>query len=274
MTKALGSNQFTVGFNINCNCNNSGSGGMTIEEIIAAVFDALGIGNGLGFDSETNTIYLVSDPSVNSLSVGADGNFIKLQKDGFAVVLKIRDASDGPAMLDVNDITLGGRLTRNGATAILGDGVGLEKDSFLVWSRLSSFPWSAVSQAIGDDDGIDVGLKRVSRNNLKVVGSDLTTAGNLSVGAILPFRKSITLAAEATTLDASNCNGITVTGDAGGNGITTISNGVDGQHLTIIAADNLVTIFNGGNIVLKDGDWISTANKRLDLYFDGTNWIE
>lgn len=279
--KELSGNGFKVSLQVSAcgECNNTDNGnGLTIEEIIAAVFDALGVGNGLGFDSETNTLYLVANPAVNSLLVGADGNFIKLQKDGFAVVLKIRDLSDGPAMLDVNDITLGGRLTRNGATAILGDGIGLEKDSFLVWSRLSSFPWSAVSQAIGDDDGIDVGLKRVSRNNLKVVGSDLTTAGNLMLGAVLPRRKSLVLPDGGTTIDASGCNTVTVTADpvAVAINIDTITNGVDGQYLTILPGDTLVTIDDLGaiNIKLKSGPWNSADGKAITLVFDGTFWWE
>lgn len=180
--------------------------------------------------------------------------------------------------LNVDQINLATRLTRNGTTAILGDGIGLEKDSFLVWSRLSSFPWSAVSQAIGDDDGIDVGLKRVSRNNLKVVGSDLTTAGNLSVGAILPRRKSLVLPDGGTTIDASGCNTVTVTADpvAVAINIDTISNGVDGQQLTILPGDTLVTIDDlaAVNIKLKSGSWNSADGKALTLVFDGTFWWE
>lgn len=57
--------------------------------------------------------------------------------------------------------------------------------------------------------------------------------------------------------------------------ITTISNGITGQELTLVSTTNNTTIENNANIVLKGGsDYAIPANTGLKLVYTGTVWAE
>jgi len=75
-------------------------------------------------------------------------------------------------------------------------------------------------------------------------------------------------------------NVMTITGDGGANVIGTITGGIDGQELTLIFVDGLVTITDtaGGaaNTIDLAGaiDFVSADDSVLKLVFDGTSWFE
>ncbi|TSC92959.1 MAG: hypothetical protein CEN89_324, partial [Candidatus Berkelbacteria bacterium Licking1014_7] len=89
--------------------------------------------------------------------------------------------------------------------------------------------------------------------------------------------QTLTLGASATTFAVSS-NVMTVTGDAGGNTIATITAGVNGQTLTIIFVDALVTISDdnthAANSVDLSSAFTSADDTVLRLIFDGTSWYE
>lgn len=92
-------------------------------------------------------------------------------------------------------------------------------------------------------------------------------------GTFQQVRTAITLAAAAASFSASGKNVVTLTGDGGGNTVTSITGGVDGQQLMIIGVDALVTISDASTLKLN-GNWVSAADKTLTLIFNGTNWYE
>lgn len=86
-----------------------------------------------------------------------------------------------------------------------------------------------------------------------------------------------TLGASATTL-AIDRSVITVTGDAGGNTLATITGGSSGQIITLIFVDALVTITDDGSgtadTVNLSAAFTSSANDTIMLVHDGTSWRE
>jgi len=110
------------------------------------------------------------------------------------------------------------------------------------------------------------------------VSEKLEVTGNAKItGTLASTRNNATLAAAATTL-AITRNVTTVTGDAGGNTLATITGGQSGQILTLIFVDGLVTITDDGsgaaNTVNLSSAFTSTAGDVLTLVFDGTSWFE
>jgi hypothetical protein len=98
-------------------------------------------------------------------------------------------------------------------------------------------------------------------------------------GALGSTIEAITLGAGATTF-AVDRNVVIVTGDAGGNTIATITGGIEGQTLTLLFVDGLVTISNddthGADTVDLDGanNFVSADDKVLTLIYDGTSWYK
>ena len=96
-------------------------------------------------------------------------------------------------------------------------------------------------------------------------------------GRFASTRIATTLAAAVTTLAITN-NVVTVTGDAGGNTLSTITGGIDGQILTLIFVDALVTITDdataAANTVNLSAAFTSTANDTMQIVFNGTSWRE
>ena len=99
----------------------------------------------------------------------------------------------------------------------------------------------------------------------------------LSDGAIGVANEAVTCGAAATTF-AVDSNLVTVTGDAGGNTIATITGGVAGQLVTLIFVDALVTVTDTAahtaNTVDLSAAFTSADDTVLQLVFDGTSWYE
>jgi len=86
-----------------------------------------------------------------------------------------------------------------------------------------------------------------------------------------------TLAASATTFKAAS-NLMTITGDGGGNTIATITEGDNGQFLTLIFVDGNVTITDTAghttNTIDLSAAFTSADDTVLQLVFDNTSWYE
>lgn len=99
------------------------------------------------------------------------------------------------------------------------------------------------------------------------------TTGVAISGVLQTTRSATTLAAAASSFSAAGRNVVTLTGDGGGNTVTSITGGVDGQELTIIFTDSNVTISDGSSLKLA-GNMTGTADDTLTLVSNGTNWYE
>ncbi|RPJ39909.1 MAG: hypothetical protein EHM35_01060 [Planctomycetaceae bacterium] len=92
-----------------------------------------------------------------------------------------------------------------------------------------------------------------------------------------PGLGEVTLGVGAATIAVAN-RMVTVTGDAGGTTVTTITGGIAGQDLILIFVDDKVTITDdatkAANTVNLSAAFTSAANATLHLGFDGTSWYE
>ena len=129
-------------------------------------------------------------------------------------------------------------------------------------------------QSVSTGDGVT--FSTVSATTTFSGGGDITT----SDGAVAAAVETVgTLAAAATTF-AVDANVCIITGDAEGNTVATITGGVDGQLLTLIFVDALVTISNddghGANTVDLDGanNFVSADDSVLQLVFAGGSWYK
>lgn len=106
------------------------------------------------------------------------------------------------------------------------------------------------------------------------------TAGRavLSAGYVRTTRQAVTLGAAATTF-ATASNVVELTGDGGGNSLSTITAGGSGMVLTLIFTDGNVTVVNDNThaadtIDLLAGNTTFADDATLTLVHDGTAWYE
>jgi len=85
---------------------------------------------------------------------------------------------------------------------------------------------------------------------------------------------AVTLGAGATSLSASGRSAILLTGDAGGNSVSSISGGVQGQTLIIEFQDSLVNITNAAAKLMLNEAFYGKQFDTLTLFYDGTRWEE
>ena len=109
---------------------------------------------------------------------------------------------------------------------------------------------------------------------LTITAGDVTTADGAFAAAI----ESVTVGAAAATF-AVDSNYVRVTGDAGGNSVTTITGGISGQIVVLEFRDALVTIVNdntdaANTIDLLAGNTTFATDATLTLGFNGTSWKE
>jgi hypothetical protein len=106
------------------------------------------------------------------------------------------------------------------------------------------------------------------------VGADFQARANGQFGGA---NDALTLGAGATTFAATSSL-MTITGNAGTNTIATITGGLNGQRLTLIFTDALVTITDdnshAANTIDLSAPFVSADDAVLDLVFDGTSWYE
>jgi len=108
--------------------------------------------------------------------------------------------------------------------------------------------------------------------NAPLEASNVTATGTLS-----STLTAVTLAAAATTF-AVISSVVRVTGDIGGNTISTITGGTSGTILVLFFVDSLVTITDTGpataNTVNLSAAFTSAAGTTLTLFSDGNKWYE
>ncbi len=99
----------------------------------------------------------------------------------------------------------------------------------------------------------------------------------LSTSSVAKPKQSVTLGAAATSF-AVTSDFVVVTGDAGANTVATITGGVDGQRITLLFVDALVTITDdnthGADSVDLSASFTSADDTTLELIYDGTSWYE
>jgi len=108
---------------------------------------------------------------------------------------------------------------------------------------------------------------------------DLASDINLATSAV---KRTITATGLAAGVATFACVGeaMTITGDALGNLVTTITGAVTGQILILTFVDALVTIVNDDTHAANTIDIVGGANlvsaddTTLMLFFDGTSWYE
>lgn len=139
--------------------------------------------------------------------------------------------------------------------------------------------WNASSLGMFDivQSTTSTGAPSVSRLSIDRDGACSIT-GNLSVGgAFSGGAGTVTLAAAATTFVATK-NLMTVTGDAGGNTIATITGGRAGQELTLLFVDANVTLTDTAaataDTINLSAAFTSSANDTITLMHNGTKWFE
>jgi hypothetical protein len=125
-----------------------------------------------------------------------------------------------------------------------------------------------------DSDQFKIDYAALGLNDLIM----LNKSGAVSTkGPIGTRNANLTLGAGATTFAVSS-NVMTITGDAGSNTIATITGATNGQLLTLIFADALVTVTDDNthvaNSVDLSGTFTSADDTVLQLVFDGTSWYE
>jgi hypothetical protein len=102
-------------------------------------------------------------------------------------------------------------------------------------------------------------------------------AGITGTGEFFSISDDITLGAAATTFEVTT-SFATVTGDAGTNTIATITGAREGQTLTILFVDGLVTITDdnshASNSVDLSAAFTSADDTTLQLIYNGTSWYE
>lgn len=180
----------------------------------------------------------------------------------------------------VLNLAIGFNGTTAGATTINLGGSG---DALNIGATLNTVRVQSGSYInFGASAASDFRLRQNSSNTFELYNAN-TLLTNWSADGLAYRRKSITLAAAATTFTPTN-NVITLTGDAGGNTVSTITSTnttyADGYILTIIFADDKVGITSTayasrttGQITLQSA-FTSEAGAVLVLVRDGTGWVE
>lgn len=103
----------------------------------------------------------------------------------------------------------------------------------------------------------------------------ITSSGAVTLSGGL-FQKAVTLAADATSIDASAGNMFKTQANSGATAINSISNGVTGQVITILggSSTNASTLADSGIFSLT-GAFTANANDTITLICtDGSNWAE
>jgi len=118
----------------------------------------------------------------------------------------------------------------------------------------------------------DVGIGTTSSVPL----ATLHVLGDVIIDSILSIpTKDITLGVAVTTFVVQS-NKMEITGDAGSNGITTITGGVEGQTLTLTFVDALITLTDdnssAANTINLPASFTSTANDVVVLEFGSGSW--
>ena len=125
---------------------------------------------------------------------------------------------------------------------------------------------SGATSAFLVEDNAGTDLFDVKNDGQVIVGSEFSTT-----------KKDITLGVADITFVTTG-NVMEITGDGGGNTITTITGALSGQYLIIIFVDDKVTITDdnghGANTIDLSAAFTSVDDTVLHLIYNGTSWYE
>ena len=280
-TLAAGSGGFAQGSTAGGYITSSGAGAFAQGRLGGAgAITASGAGGlARGFAS-TGTIsatstgaFAAGNGGTGTITGGANGAFAM----GNAGANTIQATGDGAfAMGDAP----GGNITssQNGAF-----GMGYAQNYAITSSGYGNMAFGCADTgaitASGNDNSFQFGPGVNSTAKSMQVGGDGSESGfrALTSGQHGSPNSALTLGAAATTF-ACDSNLMTITGDAGANTIATITGGIDGQHLTLIFVDALVTITDDNTHAAESVDlsaaFTSADDTVLNLVYDGTSWYE
>lgn len=259
------------------------SSGATAARVVGLVADALTTGTGVhaSFDGLTSGFGLNITHTTSVIEAG--GSLMQLQSTGIdtstttGCVLNLigSGSTAGTQVLETYAALTTGTAHRIVANALT-SGIMLDlenSDAGFSGNYIRCYDGAAVDFSVGEDGRVVLtGANGITA--ISVTNGDITLAN----GAVASAREQVTLGAAATAI-AVDSNVVEVTGDAGGNTVTTITGGVAGQILVLLFVDALVTI-NDDNTHGADSVDLVGANTTfaddatLTLMYDGTSWYE
>lgn len=231
-----------------------------------------GLTTGVGFSMTHATAIIASGGSMFRLN---SGGIDTATTTGCLIDLASTASTAGTQVL----MTFSGLVTGVGQRMVansLTSGIMLDLESSaagMAGSYIRCFDGAAVDFSVGVDGRVvlagSAGIAAIA-----VTAGDITTAD----GAMASAREQVTLAAAAAAI-AVDSNVVEVTGDGGGNSVTTITGGVAGQILVLIFVDGNVTIVDdnahGANTIdIVGANTTFADDATLTLIFDGTSWYE
>ncbi len=175
-------------------------------------------------------------------------------------------------------------------TALLG--LGLLFFAFLIAfvTNQNALPrtFSAASDYYDDDTHVAqrAALNLISGAGITVTGVDdpangqvdFTIAANLTTSTLPALTSANLTLGDGVTALPVDSNVVIVTGDGGANTIATITGGVNGQLVTLIFVDGLVTITgddtHGADSADLSAAFTSADDTTLQLVYNGTSWYE
>ena len=140
-------------------------------------------------------------------------------------------------------------------------------------NRLKIYPASADDAGAGVNTAVYVGGEQ------RVTFLALDATNWVTAAAVAGIAKQSTILEADEDTIAVHSNLLVLTGDGGGNAITTITGGVTGQTLVIIFVDGNVDITHGtGDNAIKLAGGVdfttAAADTMLTLVYTGTRWLE
>jgi hypothetical protein len=188
-----------------------------------------------------------------------------------SIAASVTDAQgEAPMTLEVNVVTVGGAdYAATLPTAVAGRYCTVVNNST---NRLKVYPFS------GDDAGGGTNAAVFIAGGQRVTFLALDATNWVTAAAAAGIAKqSSTLAAAATTL-AIYSDLVVLTGDGGGNTLSTITGGVTGQKITLLFVDANVAITDTAahttDTVDLSAAFTSADDTILQLIYDGTSWYE
>ena len=236
------------------------------------LWDLAGLTTGVGFSMTHATAVIASGGSMFRLN---SGGIDTATTSGCLVDLTSTASTAGTQVLmTFSGLTTGVGMRMVGNAITSGIMVDLENsDAGFTGNYIRCFDGAAVDFSVGEDGRVVIaGTAAIAA--IAVTAGDITTAD----GAIASAQEAVTLGAAAATF-AADSNLVSLTGDAGGNSLTTITGGVAGQILVILFVDALVTIVDdnthGANTIdIVGANTTFADDATLTLIFDGTSWYE
>ena len=188
-----------------------------------------------------------------------------------SIAASVTDAQgSAPMTLEVNVVTVAAvDYAATLPTAVAGRYCTVVNNST---NRLKVYPFSGDDAGGGTDTAIYVGAARRVRFLALDAANWVTVTADVGIA-----KQTTTLAAAAATFSVY-ADLVVLTGDGGGNTISTITGGMAGQKVTLLFVDTNVTITDTAahttDTVDLSAAFTSADDTILQLIYDGTSWYE